>query len=71
MHHAWFPDRIQFEATDNPEYAMLLARLKEMGHTFADNPTRQGDAHTIWVEPKTGRYLGAADHRRSGSAAGY
>ena len=30
----------------------------------------QGDAHSIRVDPKTGRFEGAADGRRSGWAAG-
>jgi gamma-glutamyltranspeptidase/glutathione hydrolase len=71
LHHAWFPDRVQFEGTGQAEYTELLARLREIGHEITGNPTRQGDAHTIWVDPATGRYLGAADHRRSGAAAGY
>jgi gamma-glutamyltranspeptidase/glutathione hydrolase len=71
LHHAWFPGRVQFEGIGQPEYESLIARLRELGHTVADRPTRQGDAHTIWVDPSTGRYIGAADQRRSGAAAGY
>jgi len=71
LHHAWFPDRVQFEALGEGEYEALTGRLRELGHTLVDSPLRQGDAHTIWVDPQTGRYFGAADHRRSGSAAGY
>ena len=40
-----------------------------MGHKVAG--TRQGDAHTIWVDPTTGAYYGAADRRISGKAVGY
>ena len=40
-----------------------------MGHNVVG--TKQGDAHTIWVDPKTGVYHGAADKRQDGKAAGY
>jgi gamma-glutamyltranspeptidase/glutathione hydrolase len=67
LHHQWFPDEARFEGTD--QFADAVAKLKAMGHTVRD--IRQGDAHTIWVDPKTGKYYGAADHRIAGSAAGY
>ena len=40
-----------------------------MGHRIEG--TKQGDAHSIWVDPKTGEYNGAEDRRISGKAAGY
>ncbi|HEV2949065.1 MAG TPA: gamma-glutamyltransferase [Gemmataceae bacterium] len=67
LHHSWFPDEVRFEAT--AEYASVMERLRKMGHTVVG--TRQGDAHSIWVDPKTGRYYGAADHRIDGKAAGF
>jgi gamma-glutamyltranspeptidase/glutathione hydrolase len=67
LHHSWFPDEARFEAT--AEYASVMERLRKMGHTVVG--TRQGDAHSIWVDPKTGRYQGAADHRIDGKAAGF
>jgi gamma-glutamyltranspeptidase/glutathione hydrolase len=67
LHHSWFPDEVRFEAT--AEYAQAMERLRAMGHTVVG--TRQGDAHSIWVDPKTGRYFGAADRRIDGKAAGY
>jgi gamma-glutamyltranspeptidase / glutathione hydrolase len=67
LHHSWFPDVVKFEGKrDHPE---LVERLRQMGHTVEG--TRQGDAHSIWVDAKTGRYYGAADRRISGKAAGY
>jgi gamma-glutamyltranspeptidase len=58
---------VKFEGKrDHPE---LVERLRQMGHTVEG--TRQGDAHSIWVDAKTGRYYGAADRRISGKAAGY
>jgi hypothetical protein len=31
----------------------------------------QGDAHSIWLDPKTSEYRGAIDPRRAGRAAGF
>lgn len=67
MHHAWFPDEISFEGTF--EHAAAVRKLRAMGHQVYGS--RQGDAHTIWVDPKTGLYHGAADRRLDGKAAGY
>jgi gamma-glutamyltranspeptidase/glutathione hydrolase len=67
LHHQWFPDEVRFEAT--AEFAPAMEKLRAMGHTVFG--TRQGDAHSIWVDPKSGRYFGAADHRIDGKAAGY
>jgi gamma-glutamyltranspeptidase/glutathione hydrolase len=67
LHHQWFPDRARFEGVGR--YAPIVARLRRMGHQVAG--TRQGDAHSIWVDPRTGLYYGAADRRIDGKAAGY
>jgi gamma-glutamyltranspeptidase/glutathione hydrolase len=67
LHHQWFPDYARFEAID--EHAATIKRLREMGHTIRG--TKQGDAHSIWVDPKTGRYYGAEDRRISGKVAAY
>jgi gamma-glutamyltranspeptidase/glutathione hydrolase len=67
IHHAWFPDVARFEGMR--EYAPSVERLRQMGH--AVQGTRQGDAHSIWVDPKTGHYWGAEDHRISGKVASY
>jgi gamma-glutamyltranspeptidase/glutathione hydrolase len=40
-----------------------------MGHRVVRN--RQGDAHSIRVDPQTGELIGAADKRIHGKAAGY
>jgi gamma-glutamyltranspeptidase/glutathione hydrolase len=65
-HHQWFPDAARFEgAKQHPE---LVAKLKGMGHTISE--ARQGDAHTIWIDPKTGVRVGAADKRLDGKAIG-
>ena len=67
LHHQWLPDVARFEGMK--QYPDLVEKLRVMGHTVA--PHRQGDAHTIWIDPKTGRYHGAADTRIDGKAAGY
>jgi gamma-glutamyltranspeptidase/glutathione hydrolase len=67
LHHAWFPDHARFEGMS--EHAAAVKKLQEMGHSMGG--TRQGDAHTIKVDPKTGVYQGAADRRINGKAAGY
>jgi gamma-glutamyltranspeptidase/glutathione hydrolase len=67
LHHQWFPDELRFEGTS--EYADSVAKLKAMGHAVVGS--RQGDAHTIWVDPKTGAYVGAEDRRIDGKAAGF
>ena len=66
LHHQWFPDAAKFEGVK--QYPALVEKLKAMGHTMSGQ--RQGDAHTIWIDPKTGLYHGAADKRIDGKAAG-
>ena len=71
IHHQWLPDRVTFErglADDRPE---LIRELADKGHTLAKPGSRQGDAHSIWVDPRTGEFHGAADQRRKGAALGY
>jgi gamma-glutamyltranspeptidase/glutathione hydrolase len=67
LHHQWFPDEARFEGTS--DYPEAMAKLKAMGHALTS--TRQGDAHTIWIDPRTGKIYGAADRRIDGSAMGY
>jgi gamma-glutamyltranspeptidase/glutathione hydrolase len=67
LHHQWFPDQAQFEGAG--DYQETVAKLKAMGHKVVAG--RQGDAHTIFVDPKTGAYIGAEDRRVDGKAAGY
>jgi gamma-glutamyltranspeptidase/glutathione hydrolase len=67
LHHQWFPDRVRFEgAAAHPE---TIKKLEAMGHSFVG--TKQGDAHTIWVDPRTGAYVGAEDRRVDGKVAGF
>ena len=67
LHHQWFPDEARFEGTrEHPE---TVQALKKMGHQVAGG--KQGDAHSIWIDPKTGLFYGAEDKRLSGKTAGY
>jgi gamma-glutamyltranspeptidase/glutathione hydrolase len=66
MHMQWFPDRISLE--DRPGFDELAKVLKAKGHTVTK--ARQGDGHTIHIDPKTGVRTGAADKRLDGKASG-
>jgi gamma-glutamyltranspeptidase/glutathione hydrolase len=68
MHHQWFPDRLRVEATLADEHPESLRELRRLGHKI-DRSASQGDAHSIWVNPKTGEQVGAADRRISGKVS--
>jgi gamma-glutamyltranspeptidase/glutathione hydrolase len=70
LHHQWFPDRVGFEGLSLPEWQADIENLKRMGHVFEEKPSKQGDAHSIWLDPRTGQYQGATDHRIAGKVAG-
>jgi len=67
IHHAWFPDSVSFEGADS--HPDLVKALRRMGHSV--HGSSQGDAHSIYVDPRTGQFIGAADRRLAGSARGY
>lgn len=60
MHHQWLPDRTTIETLDEAE----AAKLKAMGHEVRVGG-RQGSAHSIWIDPKTGTPYGVDDNKRS------
>ncbi len=66
LHHQWFPEAAQFEGVK--QYPELVEKLKMLGHRVSEQ--RQGDAQSIWIDPKTGTRTGAADKRRDGKAVG-
>jgi gamma-glutamyltranspeptidase/glutathione hydrolase len=70
MHHAWFPDRLQVEPVLLKDHAAAIDELKQMGHTIRTPGVRQGDAHTIWIDPESGAIHGVADGRLGGCAKG-
>jgi gamma-glutamyltranspeptidase/glutathione hydrolase len=65
QHHQWFPDRLTLEPSADIE--SLAARLKAMGHAVGSG--RQGDAHSIRLDPASGKRTAAADKRLDGRAA--
>ncbi len=70
MHHQWFPDRLQVEAALAAEHPKAIAALEKRGHKV-QKVRAQGDAHSIWLEPRTGTYQGVRDRRRAARPAGY
>jgi gamma-glutamyltranspeptidase/glutathione hydrolase len=69
LHHAWMPDQVAVEAGLRKDHAEALKKLEALGHAIDSASTAQGDAHSIYVDPKTGRRQGEADRRRDGWAA--
>ncbi len=70
MNHEWMPDSLRLEREGIPEES--IESLIAMGHKIRESSRwRQGDAHSILIDPKTGLYYGAADKRSRGSAIGY
>ena len=66
LHHQWMPDAARFEGVK--QHPDLVKGLKALGHTVTE--ARQGDAHSIWIDPKTGGADCAADKRLDGKAVG-
>ncbi|MBM3789887.1 MAG: gamma-glutamyltransferase [Acidobacteria bacterium] len=66
MHHQWLPDSTRFEEGAIPEE--VVARLQQMGHDIRLGG-RQGDAHSIYVDPATGVAYGVNDRRSPDSKA--
>ena len=72
QHQQWFPDSLTLESGLHRDHPELAKALQGLGHTVtARTNNTQGDAHTIWIDPKTGEYHGIADQRREGVAAGW
>jgi gamma-glutamyltranspeptidase/glutathione hydrolase len=70
MHHQWLPDELRVERSLEREHPEAIAALRQRGHRVIVNSSPQGDAHCIAADEKGG-YVGVADQRRSGWAAGY
>ncbi|MGD9645194.1 MAG: gamma-glutamyltransferase [Pirellulales bacterium] len=69
IHHGWFPDVLRLEPKLYQEKP-LLAELRSRGYRV-EELRRQGDAHSIWIDPISNEITGAADRRIHGKAAGY
>jgi gamma-glutamyltranspeptidase/glutathione hydrolase len=67
LHHQWLPDSTTIEA--GKVSAATISALRARGQAVRIADRRQGDAHSIWVDPKTGIAYGAADHRSADSKA--
>lgn len=73
VHHQWFPDRLRIEGGVGRE---VIDALKVMGHDissrgFGGGNYRQGDGHSIMVDPETDYRMGAPDPRIEGAAFGH
>jgi gamma-glutamyltranspeptidase/glutathione hydrolase len=74
VHHQWMPDTLTYERYGiSPDTAALLTAK---GHTLKERVSYeggyQGDAETVFVDPKTNLRHGAADPRKPDSrAVGY
>jgi gamma-glutamyltranspeptidase/glutathione hydrolase len=69
MHHQWLPNRMTIERTGMPQETVTA--LQAMGHDVRLGGG-QGTAHSIAVDPKSGKRYGAADPRdRDAGAVGH
>ncbi len=69
LHHQWFPDKAYFEEASNAKYEANMKKLRTMGHDISSR--RQGDAHSILIDPKTKLLHPGLDHRIEGGLAGH
>jgi gamma-glutamyltranspeptidase/glutathione hydrolase len=61
LHHQWLPEYVTIEAEGvGPE---VIQALEAMGHQPRVQG-RQGSAHTIWIDPRTGDAIGIPDIKR-------
>ena len=67
FHHQWFPDQLRVESTNEKLLNPIKADLKARGHKVV-TVGRQGSAHGIIVDTKTGEAKGVADWRRGGAS---
>jgi len=73
LHHQWFPDQLEFEGLNEDRYSAAVDQLRAAGHSLRlpGGSGRQGSAHSILVDPRTGTLHGVADRRCGGEASGY
>ena len=67
LHHQWLPDSTAIESGKVSD--ATIAALRARGQAVRVSNGEQGDAHSIWVDTKTGIAYGAADHRSADSKA--
>ncbi len=68
FHHQWYPDHIEYETRAFP--ADVAVALESRGHRLKLRDLMLGNVSAIGLD-EDGAWLGAADPRREGSAAGY
>jgi len=68
FHHQWQPDRLQYERRAFP--ADVRRNLLARGHELEQTDGPLGNVNAIGLGPE-GAWLGAADPRRQGAAAGF
>ena len=73
IHHQWFPDFLRVEGGVGTD---VVDAMKTKGHNLSSRgwgggSYRQGDGHSIMVDPETGDRLGAPDPRIEGAAFGH
>jgi gamma-glutamyltranspeptidase/glutathione hydrolase len=71
INHEWMPDELRLERKDIS--GDVIRALRSMGHIIRPSAQiwLQGDAHSIFIDPQTGLYHGAADKRSEGASIGY
>lgn len=69
LHHQWFPDIAKFEGANDKAFAKTMQELKSRGHEIAHS--RQGDAHSILIDPKSGKRFPGVDKRIEGGVNGH
>ncbi len=69
LHHQWFPDKAYFEGAEKPEHTSTIKKLRELGHEVSTR--KQGDAHSILIDPKTKLLFPGLDNRIEGGLKGY
>jgi gamma-glutamyltranspeptidase/glutathione hydrolase len=67
LHHQWLPDSTTIESGKVSD--ATIADLKARGQAVRISTGRQGDAHSILFDARTGTAYGAADHRSADSKA--
>jgi gamma-glutamyltranspeptidase/glutathione hydrolase len=67
LHHQWLPDSTTIESGQVSD--ATIAALRARGQAVRLSQGEQGDAHSIWVDTKTGIAYGAADRRSPDSKA--
>jgi len=69
FHHQWYPDVLRMESLSDTNASTIATQLESRGHDVRlSTEFRQGSAHSISVDLKTGIATGVADWRRGGSA---